>query len=195
MRIINRTKNWWRVPQDFMKVMNLTKSSWNSIWRSHHDHQPSQRFMKRYLTRFIKIMSCTKSSEKSIWKDSRGWSIARRILKAFMKEFVTIISRTESLWQRTYRGSSGLPTFFYSFIKRYEKPFSLSITSKEFLKWWAELYILWSWRCIRESYLNHSISPRIVEQLTDLSHYAKVIIQKTISKKTTKLKCSFLSVS
>jgi hypothetical protein len=108
MRIINRTKNLWRVPQDFMKVINLTKSSWNSIWRSHHDHQPSQEFMKGYLTRFIKIMSCTKSLEKSISNDSRGSSIARRILKGF----VTIISRTESLWQKTYRGSSGLPTLF-----------------------------------------------------------------------------------
>jgi hypothetical protein len=59
----------------------------------HEDHQPSQEFMKGYLTRFIKIMSCTKSSEKSISKDSRGSSIARRILKVFM----TIISRTEGL--------------------------------------------------------------------------------------------------
>ncbi len=103
MRIINRTKNLWRVPRDFMNVMNLTKSSWNSIWRSHHGHQHSQGFMKGYLTRFIKIMSCTKILEKSISKNSRGSSIARRILKAFMKGFVTIISRTESLWKRTYR--------------------------------------------------------------------------------------------
>ncbi len=126
MRIINRTKNLWRVPQDFMKVMNLTKSSWNIIWRTHYDHQTSQGFMKGYLIRFIKIMSCTKSAEKSIWKDSRGSSIARRILKGF----VAIISRTESLWKRTYKGSSGLLTFFYMFLKRYENPFSLSIASK-----------------------------------------------------------------
>jgi hypothetical protein len=149
MRIINRTKNLPRVPQDFMKVMNLTKGSWNSIWRSHRDHQPSQRFMKGYLTRFIKIMSCTKSLEKSISKNSRGSSIARRILKAFMKGFVTIISRTESLLKRIYRRSSGLRTFFYRFLKRYEKPFSLSITSKEFLRWWAEIFILWTWQCIQ----------------------------------------------
>jgi hypothetical protein len=115
MKIINRSKNLWRLPQDFMKVMNLTKSSWNSIWRSHHGHQPSQRFMKGYLTRFIKIMSRTKSLEKSIWKDSRGWSIARKILKAFL----TIISRTESLWKRTCRGSSGLPTF--QFINNFKR--------------------------------------------------------------------------
>jgi hypothetical protein len=123
MRIINRTKNLWRVPQDqdFIKVMNLTKSSWNNIWRSHRDHQPSQRFIKGYLTRFIKIMSCTKILEKSISKNSRGSSIARRILKAFMKGFVTIISRTESLWKRIYRRSSGLPTFFYRFINNFKR--------------------------------------------------------------------------
>jgi hypothetical protein len=176
MRIINRTKNLSRVPQDFMKIINLTKSSWNSIWRSHHDHQPSQRFMKGYLTRFIKIMSCTKSSEKSLWKYSRGSSIARRILKSFMKGFVTVISRTEGLWKRTYRGWNGLPTFFYRFLKRYEKHFSLSITSKEFLRWWEEIFILWTWQCIWEGYLNPPSSPRIIEQLTDLNHYAKVII-------------------
>ncbi len=123
MRTINLTKNLWRVPQDFMKVMNLTKSSSNSIWRIHHDHQPSQGFMKEYLTRFIEIMSCTESSEKSIWKDSRGSSIARRILKAFMKGFLTIISRTESLWKRTYRGSSGLPNFFLQVSQKIWKTF------------------------------------------------------------------------
>jgi hypothetical protein len=127
-----------RFQRPFKKIIKMVHR------RIHEDHQPSQGFIKGYLTRFIKIMSCTKSWEKGISKDSRGSSITRRILKAFMKGFVTIISRTQSLWKRAYRRSSGLPTFFYRFLKRYEKPFSLSITSKEFLRWWAQISILWT---------------------------------------------------
>jgi hypothetical protein len=162
MRIINRIKNLWRVPQDFM---NLAKSSWNSKWTSHYDHQLSQGFMKGYLTRFIKIMSCTKSLE--------GFA---RIINC-TKDFERVCNNHQSYWEFMKENIQEIKwitnPFFNRFLKRYEKPFSLSITSKEFLRCWAEIFILWTWQCIREVYLNR---PRIVEQLTDFSHYATVII-------------------
>jgi hypothetical protein len=104
MRIINRTKNLWRVPQHFMKIINLSKSSWNSIWISHHGHQ---HFLKD-LWKGIKQGSSRSWVVPKVQKDSRGSSTARRLLKGL----VTSISRTKSLWKRTYRKSSGLPTFF-----------------------------------------------------------------------------------
>jgi hypothetical protein len=169
MRIINRTENLWRVLRDFMKVMNLTKSSWNSIWISHHghqrvfnevhqDHELYQKFRKECMEVFARIINGTKEFE----------SVYERLCDnhqsywEFMKENIKAIK-----W---------ITNLFYRFLIRYENRFSLSITSKEFLKWWAEIFILWTWHCVGESYLNRPISPRIVEQLTDLSHYAKVII-------------------
>jgi hypothetical protein len=144
----------------------MDKSSWPLTFpkiyervfnKVHQDHGLYQKFRKERMEVFTRIINCTKDFE----------SVYERVCDnyqpywEFMKENIQGIKRITNL--------------FYRFLIRYENRFSLSITSKEFLKWWAEIFILWTWQCIR-GYLNRAISPRIVEHSTDLSHYAKVII-------------------
>jgi hypothetical protein len=148
--------------QELMKQY-MDKSSWSSTFsriyervfnKVHQDHELHQKFRKEYMEGFARIINCPKDFESVCDNHQSYWG--------FMKENI--------------QGIKWITNLFYRFLKRYEKPFSLSIISKEFLRWWAEIFILCTWPCIREGYLNPPISPRIIEQLTDLNHYAKVII-------------------